>query len=182
MNLEELFKQYLLENASIIDDLKSVRELSLPDWYIAAGYVRSIVWDRLHGYEPNGRHNDIDVVYFDRRNTTKEVERQLEQRLIERTGNPKWSVKNQARMHEKNGLPPFQSTEDAIAHWPETVTAIGVRLDDNDTLQIVAPYGLQDLFDMVVRRSPHFQDRVYYSQRVQKKNWKKCWPMLTILD
>jgi hypothetical protein len=112
----------------------------------------------------------------------EELFRQLERRLIERTGNPKWSVKNQARMHEKNGLPPFQSTEDAIAHWPETVTAIGVRLDDSDALQIVAPYGLKDLFDMVVRRSPRFQDRVYYLQRVHEKNWKKQWPKLTISE
>ena len=35
-----------------------------------------------------------------------------------------WSVKNQARMHLRNGDPPYSGATDAMRHWPETATAI----------------------------------------------------------
>lgn len=30
--------------------LRQAREAALPDWWLAAGFVRNLVWDRLHGY------------------------------------------------------------------------------------------------------------------------------------
>jgi uncharacterized protein len=180
-SLEKQFKLLLFENEILLNDLRIVRSLQLPECYIAAGYIRNYIWDRLHQWDYKGRHNDIDVVYYDPSDLSEERDAQFEAWLVKETGNPKWSVKNQARMHIRNGEEPYASTLDALGRWPETATAIGVKLDESDRLELCAPHGLKDLFQMIVRRSPLFTDQLYYLQRVQEKGWKTEWPMLTII-
>nr|WP_246628297.1 nucleotidyltransferase family protein [Paenibacillus oenotherae] len=167
---------------ALMEDLRLVRELQLPQCYIAAGYIRNYIWDELHGYQRRERHNDIDVVYYDASEQSKERDEGLEQALIQATGNGKWSVKNQARMHIKSGDRPYRSTADALSRWPETATAVGARLNGNDSLELCCPHGLIDLFGMVVRRSPLFMDTTYYIGRVKGKGWQEQWPLLTIIE
>jgi hypothetical protein len=45
--------------------LAYAKELGLPDCWVAAGFVRNMVWDYLHGF-PSTPLNDIDVIFFDR--------------------------------------------------------------------------------------------------------------------
>jgi hypothetical protein len=178
--LDKQLKHYLYEHELLMKDLRLVRELKLPQCYIAAGYIRNYIWDRLHGFEGRETHHDIDVVYYDLNELSEEKEREIENELIQKTGNDKWSVKNQARMHVRNGEVQYQSTLDALSRWPETVTAIGIRIDEENDIVLCCPYGLEDLFNMIVRRSPLFQDREYYLERVRKKEWKRLWPLITI--
>ncbi|MNJ44602.1 hypothetical protein D3C77_396580 [compost metagenome] len=178
MYVEQL-KQMIVKCEPLLCDLRTIRRLNLPECYIAAGYIRSYVWDVLHGYGFRSRHDDMDVVYFDKRHCSESQDLALQSRLIEETGNERWSVKNQARMHVRNGAAPYTSTYDAMSRWPETATAVGVRLNADDELEIIAPHGLGDLFGLVVRRSPLFVDRMYYLERVRRKNWLQDWPLLT---
>lgn len=180
--LETRLRQIIHQHTDIMRDLRLVRALSLPDWYIAAGYIRSAVWDKLHGFEPGERHDDIDVIYYDPSDCSEATEKEFEQALKQQTGNPKWSVKNQARMHIRNGDAPYESSADAMSLWPETATGVGVRLDDEDKLHIAAPYGLADLFNIVLRRSSRFEDREYYLQRMRKKQWQLNWPKLQVIE
>ncbi|UHA73717.1 nucleotidyltransferase family protein [Paenibacillus sp. 481] len=180
--LETRLQQYVREHEQLMEDLRLVSSLSLSQCYIAAGYIRNYVWDRLHGYEYRAKHEDIDVVYFDSYELSEQRDKEIENELIAHTGNEQWSVKNQARMHVKNGMEPYQSTADALSRWPEVVTAIGVRINDREQIECCHPHGLDDLFNLVVRRSPLFHDRAYYLERVRKKNWKQQWPMLTIME
>jgi hypothetical protein len=83
-------------------------------------------------------------------------------------------------MHIKNNDEPYNSIVDAVSRWPETVTAVGIRLEENDSIAIIAPYGINDIFDMRVRRSPLFKDKEYFQKRVKNKNWKVIWPKLNI--
>ena len=182
MSLEEQLKLFVNENEQLLRDLKIARELNLPDCFIAAGYIRNYIWDRLHGFSTREKHNDIDVIYFDLESISEENDQLIENRLIKQTLNEKWSIKNQARMHVKNENLPYKSTFDAIAHWPETATAVGVRLDKNSDLQVISPYGLEDLFDMVIRRSPLFKNKEYYMNRVESKGWKVQWPLLKLIE
>ncbi|AZK47399.1 nucleotidyltransferase family protein [Paenibacillus lentus] len=176
---EEQLKQLIVECEPLLSDLRAVRRLELPQCYIAAGYIRSYVWDVLHGYGHRFRHDDIDVVYFDQHYCSEERDEELQRQLIDQTGNKQWSVKNQARMHLRNGAMPYTSTFDAMSRWPETATAIGARLTACEKLELCTPHGLDDLFGMVVRRSPFFADQHYYLERVRRKNWLVDWPLLT---
>ncbi|GMK38114.1 hypothetical protein PCCS19_11680 [Paenibacillus sp. CCS19] len=181
-SFEARLRQIITRHHGIMSDLRLVKALRLPDWYIAAGYIRSCVWDELHGFEPGDRHDDIDVIYYDPSDCSEAREKELELLLKQQTGNSKWSVKNQARMHIRNGDAPYESSADAMSLWPETATAVGVRLDDADELQIAAPYGLADLFHVVLRRSPRFKDHAYYLGRMYKKQWQRQWPKLHVLE
>ena len=68
-NTSEMNKIKLIEIMQqqpwLMDALKSVRDLQLPDWYIAAGAIRNTVWNYLHGYPTTHNQKDVDVVYFD---------------------------------------------------------------------------------------------------------------------
>lgn len=57
----ELIKQDPLRTEA----LYYVSLLGLPQCYIAAGFVRNLVWDALHDFKSPSPLNDIDVIYFD---------------------------------------------------------------------------------------------------------------------
>ncbi|MFC4777769.1 nucleotidyltransferase family protein [Paenibacillus sp. GCM10023252] len=178
--LEEQLRELVIESPSTLYLLKAVRSLHLPQGYIAAGAIRSLVWDQLHGFPHRDFYEDIDVVYYNRADLSDETDLILEQQLMNRTGSSKWSVRNQARMHLRNGEQPYTSVEDAMSRWPETATAIGARVDDDGLIQLCAPLGLDDLFSLKVRQSPLFRDRQHYLERIAKKGWQEKWPLLTI--
>jgi len=48
-----------------LNALECVRLLNLPDCYLAAGFVRNLVWDFLHQMPSPTPLNDVDVIYFD---------------------------------------------------------------------------------------------------------------------
>ncbi|MFA6429691.1 MAG: nucleotidyltransferase family protein [Patescibacteria group bacterium] len=160
--------------------LRHVESLSLPDWYIGAGFVRNKIWDALHGYASRTPLNDIDVVYFDPINISEAHDHHLERQLLTLDPTLPWSVKNQARMHSRNGDAPYTDTVDAFSHWPETATCIGVRLI-NGHVEVKAPLGIEDLLALRVRPNPHFLHKIdVYTKRVQSKNWTILWPKLAI--
>lgn len=164
--------------------LQHVRALQLPDCWVAAGFVRSAVWDHLHGCTACSLPPDIDVIWFDPDNALPEQDAELEAQLLQVDNRFNWSVKNQARMHLRNGDQPYASATDAMIYWPETATAVAVRLAADDELEIAAPFGLDDLFDLVVRPTERFREekRHQFVERLQNKQWLTKWPGLTVLD
>lgn len=158
--------------------LESVRNLNLEDCWIGAGFVRNKVWDVLHGY-PRTVMNDVDVVYYSPHHCLKIDDKTYEKRLARIHPGINWSVKNQARMHIQNDHAPYKNCEDAIAHWPETATAVAVRLTDGIHLEVIAPYGLTDLFNLYLRCSPLSSEQVFI-KRMDDKQWMSKWPRLTL--
>src|SRR5690606_7289248 len=122
------------------------------------------------------------IIYFDTEKVDEGIEKKYEQVLEQKTGISIWSVKNQARMHIRNGDKPYTSVEEAMSYWPETVTAVGIRLEENNNITYASPYGLDDIFEMKVRRSSLFNDESYFRTRVSQKNWKGIWPKLEIIN
>jgi hypothetical protein len=159
-----------------------VRDLGLPDCWVAAGFVRNCVWDHLHGRAASPLPRDIDVIWFDPAGCTPARDAGLEAALRGRDGTLAWSVKNQARMHERNGDAPYRSATDAMRYWPETATAVGVRLDARDGIEVAAPFGLDDLFGLIVRPAGRFvvDKHAMYRERVLSKQWEQTWPGLQI--
>ena len=166
-----------------LDALRAVAALGLPDCWIAAGFLRNPIWDRLHGYTEATPLNDLDVVYFDPEDRSKERDAALEQELLKLSPGLPWSVRNQARMHATNGDRPYTSTEDALRHWLETVSAVGIRLTGTGELELLAPFGFDDIFALTVRPTPHASDMrpAAYRSRMARKNWPAIWPRVTVL-
>src|SRR5262249_30677811 len=134
---------FIESHADMMRLLGAVADLQLPDGWIGAGFVRNAVWDALTGRGPAAL-NDVDVVYFDRTDLSAERDRSIEADLVRAVATVPWSVKNQARMHVRNGDPPYRDCSDAIAHWPETATAVAARLSGG-RVELVAPHGVGDL-------------------------------------
>ncbi len=127
---------------------------------------------------------DIDVIYFDPSNTDESEEKVLEDKLRKVLPDVPWSVKNEARMHLINKLLPYKSSEDAISQFPETVTALGLKLDEQGEPMLTAPHGIQDVLQMEVRPTPNFEKgkelEAIYEERMIKKNWQAVWPKVKI--
>jgi len=162
--------------------LHLVRALGLPDCWVGAGFVRNCVWDHLHGYPASPVTGDVDVVWHDPDRATPALDAELEARLRAADGALAWSVKNQARMHRRNGDAPYRSCLEAMRHWPETATAVGVRLDADNQIQVAAPFGLDDLFGLRLRPTPSFTTEKHpiFLTRIRSKNWLASWPRLEI--
>ncbi len=83
-------------------------------------------------------------------------------------------------MHLRNGDAPYASSIDAMRHWPETATAVAVRRTEDDDCKIAAPFGLDDLFGLMLRPTPRFtrDRRDIFAERLRSKQWTLSWPML----
>lgn len=162
--------------------LDAVAALGLPDCWIGAGFVRNAVWDALHGRVP-GPCSDIDVVWFDPVDARAERDAAIAAGLRAAHPDAPWDVKNQARMHERNGeAAPYRTMEDAISRWPETATAVAVRRRFG-LLELIAPHGVDDLIGLVARPTPAFRGRAdVVATRVREKGWQARWPRLRVLE
>jgi len=184
--MQQMLIGWITDDRWMMDILRSVRQLDLPDHWVCAGFVRSKIWDMLHQIEPRTELADIDVVYYDPNDLDENHEKEWERQLSLIQPDVPWSVKNEARMHLANGIAPYTSTVDAISCFPETATALGVKLDEHDQVILTAPCGLIDVFEMNIRVNPRFfqtrGDIHIYQQRVEQKNWQHTWNRLTIVD
>jgi uncharacterized protein len=171
--------QLIKEDEWMMDILRAVKSLNLPDWWVCAGFVRSKIWDVLHGFKERTPIPDIDVIYFDDTNMEELEEKVLEIRLRNILPDIPWSVKNEARMHVVNNIPPYSSSIDAISKFPETATSLGVKLDEKNDIILVAPWGVDDVINLEVKPTPYFQQSKeraqIYEERITKKKWKNIW-------
>jgi len=150
--------------------------------WIGAGFVRNAVWDHLSGQDTEALPPaDLDVVFHDLVNATAEQDAAFEVALRIAAPDLPWSVRNQARMHERNGHRPYCDIADALAHWPETATAIAARLGPNG-VEILAPFGVDDVLAMILRLTPAYRSKPeILLARLEAKGWRKRWPMLRLV-
>jgi hypothetical protein len=152
-----------------------------PGAWIGAGLLRNAVWDRVSGGDPAALPPaDLDVVFHDPGDATPARDAAAEARLRAAAPGLPWSVKNQARMHARNGHAPYADLADAIAHWPETATAVAARLGPAG-VEILAPHGLADLSALILRPTPaHRADPAALLARLAAKGWRARWPGLRV--
>ena len=171
------------ENPDIMTILTIIRDLALKDSWLAAGSVRNFIWNLLSGKLPFDSETDVDVIFFDP-DVSYEETVSLEKKLREDFPQCQWELKNQVYMHQHSPhTAPYMSSRDAMSKYPERCTAVGLRLNEDSTLDLFAPYGLEDILNFQVSPTPHFlenEDRMkLYQERLLKKNWQEKWKNLT---
>jgi hypothetical protein len=159
--------------------LEYVYQLGLPQCYIAAGFVRNMVWDSLHNIPLSTPLNDIDVIYYEPNESNPKSYLAYEAQLKEQMPTLNWQVRNQATMHKRNGDLPYTSTLDAMRYWPEKETAIAIRQITADRYECIAAFGFESLFNGWVTHNPKRTQEIFES-RVTAKNWLVQWPHLKI--
>lgn len=175
----------LLSHPVLGEVLRRAPALGLEDYCIGAGCICQSVWNAQDGLSPLHGISDVDFVYFDP-DLSYEGEDRVIRRVREAFGDlpAEFDVKNQARVHLwyrdhfGSDIPPYPSLEAAIATWPTTATAVGVRLEGEE-LKVIAPFGLDDLFGRIVR-----PNRVQITEAIYRSKWEKWqrrWEGLTVM-
>lgn len=161
--------------------------IGLPDAFLAAGAVAQTVWNRMFDLPPTHGIADIDIVYHDADDLSQASEARHAERIAALFGRlpVRVDVKNEARVHlwyeARFGysIAPYRSTADAIATFPTTATAIGLRPNASG-LRIEAPFGVADLMDGIVRANRRQITRAIYEEKARR--WRGVWPRLAVLD
>ena len=172
--------------------LAAVRDERIPDAWTGAGVLRDLVWGERYGagFDPR-RVRDVDVAFFDPGDLSRANDDRVTERLGRRLPDVPWEAKNQAAVHlwyaGKFGgaaVEPFTSIADAIGSWPETATAVVVRLRDggaDDEIEVCAPLGLADLLDGVWRRNPRRVSLEHSFVRLARHDPRTRWPGVTVV-
>ncbi len=156
---------------------------ALRDWYIASGFVQQTYYNSRHGFDIHYAIKDIDVVYFDAEQPADaDVEHRIEGEVTRALGSRlKVDVKNQAHVHtfypERFGyaIEPHRHIFAAIDSYPTTSTTIGITKGDSGEL-IYASFGLQDLYNLVLRPNRKSVTREIYEAK--RKRVEANWPMV----
>jgi hypothetical protein len=150
--------------------------------------IRNVVWDHLHGYREPTPCKDVDLAFFDPHDLRPERDEEVQRQLAAQLPGVPWEVTNQAAVHlwyERvfgYTVPPVTSTADGVGTWPETVTNIAVRLQPDDSLLVVAPSGLDDLFKMILRRNPRRVSLMEFQRRLRDKAIQQKWPQVRVIE
>jgi uncharacterized protein len=187
VSLEQRLGMLVAASPWFMNALEAVQALALPDWCIGAGAVRNLVWDALHEKASPSPLSDVDVAYFDTSDMSTQRDHEVQSRLTDRCPGVPWEVTNQAGVHlwfERcfgHAVDPLASLADAVASWPEFATSVGISLNRDASIRVIAPWGLDDLFGMVVRRNPARVSMATYRERVAQKRYAERWPNVRVV-
>ncbi|WP_191558975.1 nucleotidyltransferase family protein [Brevundimonas aurantiaca] len=173
----------------LVHVLRTVRELDLPDWRLVSGAVYQAVWNAKTGRPAGYGIKDYDVAYFDGSDLSYEAEDGVIKRVAAAFDEPFRSqveVRNQARVHlwfeNRFGEPyePLGSTDEALGRFVAPTFAVGVRLEADDAITVAAPFGLEDVFAMVVRPNPNRPVAKGWARTIESARGR--WPELTVVE
>jgi uncharacterized protein len=161
--LRERLTAIVFATPSLMQVLRVVRSLELPDWLVMSGAVYQRVLNHMSGRPPDYGVRDYDLGYFDASDISYDAEdlviRQVAAAFDEPL-KPMVEARNQARVHvwfeAHYGEPytPLASTAEALERFVSPMFAVGVRLERDDRLYVRAPFGLADLFALRLRPNP----------------------------
>jgi hypothetical protein len=186
---EDRMRDIIRSSAWLVRTLQAVRRTGLPDAWVGAGVLRDLVWGQLYGpgFAPGDVH-DVDVVFLDPRDLSRQRDEQATRLLHEACPGVPWQARNQAAVHtwyhgRFGGEPvaPLLSIADAVATWPETATAVAVRLAPRGDIEVCAPLGLADLLGGVWRRNPRRASLAVSLARLARHQPATRWPGVRVI-
>lgn len=188
MTDEEQLIAILQASPRMVHVLHIARDLNLPDWMIFSGAVYQTAWNAITRRDIDYGIKDFDLAYFET-DTSWKAEDDVIQWVRDTFASPfdeMVEARNQARVHlwfeEKFGEPyaPLTRTQDALTRFVSPTFAVGARLKDDGGITIIAPFGLRDVFDMVIRPNP-FRPQAKGFERAAASALER-WPEAKIID
>ncbi len=185
--LEARLVEILHADPDLMHVMRTVRGLGLPDWRIFSGAVYQAVWNDVTGRPVGYGRKDYDLGYFDP-DTSWDAEDVIIKRVAAAFDEPFRSdveVRNQARVavwfEAKFGepYPPLTTTDQALERFVAPAFAVGVRLEEGDKISVVAPFGLEDVFNLTIRPNPNRPLAKDWNRVIEKAEAR--WPELTVL-
>src|SRR5690348_2436310 len=148
------FADIIRADAGLMHLLKRLRALDLPQWRLVAGCLYQTVWNTLTNRPRGAGIKDYDVIYFDADDLSWQAEDTVIRRVAAATEDcvGPVQVRNQARVHlwfaDRFGCnyPQLSCADESLRYYASLVHAVGVRMTEDDRLDIAAPFGLDDVF------------------------------------
>jgi uncharacterized protein len=171
----------------LMDVLRRLRLLALPDSWLVSGAIYNTVWNVLTGRPPLTGIKDVDIFYWD----DSDLSYEAEDAVIKRgdalfAGLPlPVQIRNQARVHLwyeahfGQPYPPLRSSREAVDRFASVTHAVAVRLDATDNLEVYAPYGLDDLF--AFRIAPNRSMDNSHTHMEKGARALSVWPEVTLV-
>jgi uncharacterized protein len=181
------FETIIRSDPDLMQLLAIIRKLRLPQWRLVAGCLYQTVWNVLTGRDRGTGIKDYDLIYFDDRDLSWTAEDRVIRRVATATRGcvGPVEVRNQARVHLwfenrfGTAYPRLSSADEALHRYASIVHAVGVRLEDDDRLDVAAPFGLDDLFAMVIRPNRVIENAVSHTHKAQRA--RAIWPEVVVL-
>jgi uncharacterized protein len=160
--LEARLEAIVRDGPGLMRVLSTARELDLPDWLVFSGAVYQRVLNHLTGRDLDYGIKDYDLGYF-HPDTAYDAEDAVIRRVAAAFPPPLSElveVRNQARVHlwfeGKFGeaYTPLACTSECLERFVSPLFAVGVRLEADDRLTVIAPFGLEDLFALRLAPNP----------------------------
>lgn len=167
--------------------LQHARDLNLPDWMIVSGAIYNTVWNSLTGKPSGYGIKDIDLFYFDGSDLSWEAE-DIVIKAGERhfAGTPlAVEIRNQARVHlwypERFGrsCPVYRSSAEPLGYFASRTHAVGVRLRHDDTMEVTAPFGLDDIFSLRVTPNRVIDNQATHEEKGARA--QRQWPEIVVV-
>lgn len=169
-------------NAAIINRMP---ELGIRDWWLASGCLFQTVWNLKSGRPPDRGIADYDICYF-----SEDTSWEAEDGVIREAArlfaglDVKVQLRNQARVHlwypEKFDIPypPLTSASEGILRFPCSVQAIGLKRTGAEFIDVYAPFGLGDVWEMVTRPNRALPLAQVYAEKTAR--WRMQWDKITV--
>jgi hypothetical protein len=183
----EALEAMLRGEPTIMEVLAGLRDENLPDSMLVAGAIYNLAWNRLTGRQSLHGINDIDVFYFDDSDIGYDAEDVVIRRLAARFAHLPLpvQVRNQARVHlwfpQKFGtaFTPLTSSEEMLGRYASKTHAVAARLEADDSITVLAPFGLDDIFSFRVTPNHVLANKPAHDAKGARS--KAMWPELTVL-
>jgi hypothetical protein len=154
----------------LMEVLAGLRDDGLPDHLLVAGAIYN-----------------VDVFYYDASDLSWDAEDVVIKRLDTRFAHLPLpvQVRNQARVHlwfpQKFGtaFEPLTSSAEMLGRYASETHSVGARLDADDTMTIVAPFGLDHIFSMRIVPNPVLANKKAHEAKAARA--QSMWPEVTVL-
>jgi hypothetical protein len=169
-------------NATILERFPS---LGIQDWWLTSGCLFQTVWNLRSGRGAGQGIRDYDIFYY-----SEDLSYEAEDQVIKDTArlfadtDAEIQVRNQARVHlwypEKFGIayPPLTNASEGILRFPARGAAIGLKRTGDEFLDLFAPYGLDDTWNIIATPNRTLPISAVYAEKTER--WLKEWPRLVV--
>lgn len=182
----ERFEAIIRADPDLMRLLERLRAVGLPQWRLVSGCLYQTVWNVLTGRPRGTGIKDYDVIYYDRDDLSWEAEDIAIKRVVAATSDcvGPIEVRNQARVHLwfparfGSAYPELLAADQALHYYSTIAHAVGVRLEEDGRLDVAAPFGLDDMFAMLIRPNRKLSSAATHAAKAARA--KTIWPQVVV--
>lgn len=184
---QAVFLDIVLGDPLVGATLERAARCRLSDWLIVSGVLYNTVWNVLTGRPSGHGVKDIDLFYFDAADLSWEAEdADIRAAAVRFDGLPvPVEIRNEARVHlwfeQRFGqsYPRLSSAAQALEYFAARTHAVGLRLDAAVRPELVAPFGLDDVFSFRLTPNRVLDNRRTYEEKAARA--QRNWPEIEIV-